>query len=183
MASGISLSNLPIFIELFKKDFKQCNDKFKNIVDSIIKLIRNYQSQKSEIKDDWSETHRDLLKNLKGFKSFNVEETFHNLFYYHKKLNEPMRLNYDLPKLIENTRLVKAKLSPNFPPAMDMIKATIKSGQGENNNDIVGHGFTVGKIKMVRWAAFNDIKDGPYCSWAPMGGRGAARNLSNLLYV
>ena len=75
--------------------------------------------------------------------------------------------------------------TPNHPPAMDMIKAAIKSSQDvtriierygpflrrvEDNNDD-------GK-KMVRWAALNDNKDGPHCSWAPMGGRGASHNLS-----
>ena len=75
-----------------------------------------------------------------------------------------------------NMILVKAKLTPNYPAEMDMIKIIERYGpflrRAEDNNDD-------GK-RMVRWAAFNEIKDGPHCSWAPMGGRGAARNLSSL---
>ena len=35
---------------------------------------------------------------------------------------------------------------------------------------------------MVRWAALNDCKDGPHCSWAPMGGRRAGQDLSMAIY-
>ena len=105
-------------------------------------------------------------------------------------------------------RLVEAKSTSIHPPAMDMIKATIKSSQDRTRMSLIlikdflqqhynvsietygpflrraiGHGEDKnddGK-KMVRWAAFKEIKDGPHCSWAPMGGRGAARNISVII--
>ena len=58
-----------------------------------------------------------------------------------------------------NTRLVKAKLSPNFPPAMDMIKAAIKSSQDRTGmsliliKNFIQQHYNDGKIKLVRWAA------------------------------
>ena len=89
---------------------------------------------------------------------------------------------------------------------MDMIKATIKSSQDRTRmsliliKDFLQQHYNVsietygpflrralydkddGKIKMVRWTALKDSKDGPHCSWAPMGGRGDARNLSIVQY-
>ena len=103
------------------------------------------------------------------------------------------------------TKFVKAKSSPNHSPAMDMIKAAIKSSQDitrmslilikefiqqhynvniEKNDDII---LRVIKklvqfwkfVNMVRWAVLHNIDfEIPSCQWAPGEGWELVRNPS-----
>ena len=124
-----------------------------------------------------------LIKNVDEFYSWLLYEFKLMVMKYFIKMSES-KIKPDVKAKAEGkTKLVKAKSSPNHSPAMDMIKAAIKSSQDRTRipflRRALGHGEDNqddGKLNMVLWADLENNINGPSCSWVPRGGQDLVRN-------